>query len=132
MYLVLKGKPDNSGEIQNLANVASGIMLHLKVVKSTNEEKAITAAAAADAIATAAANNNNIAAANKAGKGTQVLVELKEPWHHSDRLVTANAYFASVEMALAMKEKGLTFIGNVKQCSRRFPMEFLGNTILPR
>jgi len=31
-----------------------------------------------------------------------------------------------------MKEKGFTFIGNVKQCSRRFPMEFLGNTILPQ
>ena len=33
---------------------------------------------------------------------------------------------------MAMKEKGLTFIGNVKQCSRRFPMEFLGNTTLPQ
>ena len=31
-----------------------------------------------------------------------------------------------------MKEKGLTFIGNVKQCSRQFPMEFLGNTTLPQ
>ena len=38
MYLVLKGKPDNSGEIQNLAIIASGIMLHLKLVKSANEE----------------------------------------------------------------------------------------------
>ena len=66
MYLVLKGKPDNSGEIQNLANVASGIMLHLKVVKSANEEKAIAAAAAAEAIA----NDENIAAANIASKGT--------------------------------------------------------------
>ena len=55
-----------------------------------------------------------------------------EPWHHSGRFVTTDAYIASVEAALAMKEKGLTFIGNVKQCSRRFPMEFLGNTILPR
>ena len=61
-----------------------------------------------------------------------MLLELTEPWHHSGRLVTANTYFASVEAALAMKEKGLTFIGNVKQCSRRFPMEFLGNTTLPR
>jgi len=31
-----------------------------------------------------------------------------------------------------MKEKGLTIIGNVKQCSRWFPIEFIGNTILPR
>jgi hypothetical protein len=32
MYLALERKPDNGGEIQNLADVASGIMLHLKVV----------------------------------------------------------------------------------------------------
>ena len=82
--------------------------------------------------AAAAEEGAEVAAADEAGKGTQVLLELTEPWHHSGRLVTADAYFASVEAALAMKEKGLTFIGNVKQCSRRFPMEFLGNTILPR
>ena len=35
-----------------------------------------------------------------------MLLELTEPWHHSG--VTANAYFALVEAALAMKEKGLT------------------------
>jgi len=40
MYLALERKPDNGGEIQNLAVVASGIMLHLKVVTSANEEKA--------------------------------------------------------------------------------------------
>jgi hypothetical protein len=129
MYLALERKPDNGVEIQNHADVVSGIMLHLKVVKSANEEKAITAAAA-DAIA--ANDGNNAAAADEAGKGTQVLLELTEPWHHSDCLVTVNAYFASMEAALAMKEKGLTFIGNVKQCSRRFPMEFLENTTLPQ
>jgi hypothetical protein len=128
MYLALERKPDNSGEIQNLVDVASGIMLHLKVVKSANEEKAITVAATADAIA----DDDDIVAANKAGKGTQVLLELTEPWHHSGHLFTADAYSALVEAVLAMKEKGLTFIGNVKQCSRRFPMEFLGNTTLPR
>jgi hypothetical protein len=31
-----------------------------------------------------------------------------------------------------MKEAGLYFIGNVKQCSRRFPMEVLGNATLPK
>ena len=128
MYLALKHKPNKGGKIQNLANVASGIMLHLKVVKSANKEKVIAAAAAA----AADDNDDDIAAANKAGKGTQVLLELTEPCHHSDCLVTADAYFASVEAALGMKEKGLTFIGNVKQCSRQFPMEFLGNETLPR
>jgi len=128
MYLALERKRNNGGKIQNLADVALGIMLHLKVVKSANKEKAIAAAAAAEAIA----NDENIAAANIASKGTQVLLELMEPWHHSGHLVTADAYFAFVEAALAMKEKGLTFISNVKQCSRWFPMEFLGNTILPQ
>jgi hypothetical protein len=41
MYLTLEHKPDNGGEIQNLADVASGIMLHLKVVKLAKEEKVI-------------------------------------------------------------------------------------------
>jgi hypothetical protein len=85
-----------------------GIMLHLKVVKSANKEKAIAASAASDAIAAAADDGDDIAAADEAGKGPQVLLELTEPWHHSGRLVTADAYFASVEAALAMKEKGLT------------------------
>jgi len=84
MYLALEHKPDNGGESQNLADVALGIMLHLKVVKSANKEKAITASAATDAIAAAsaaaaaaAAAAADIAAADEAGKGTQVLLELQ-------------------------------------------------------
>jgi hypothetical protein len=46
MYLALKRKPNNSGKIQNLTNVALGIMLCLKVMKSANKEKAIAAATA--------------------------------------------------------------------------------------
>ena len=88
MYLALERKPDNGGEIQNLADIALRIMMRLKIFKSANEEKAIAAAAAADAIAA----DNNIAAADDSRKGTQVLLELMELWHHSSRLVTANAY----------------------------------------
>jgi hypothetical protein len=47
-------------------------MLHLKVVKSANKEKATAAAAAADAIA----GDDDITAADEAGKGTQVPLEL--------------------------------------------------------
>ena len=108
MYLALECKPDNGGEIQNLADVASGIMLHLKVVKSANEEKAIAASTAADAIAAAtAADDDDIAAADKAGKGTQVLLELTKPWHHSGHVVTAVAYFASMEAVLARRRRAL-------------------------
>ena len=62
MYLALECKPNNAGKIQNHVDVASGIMLCLKVVRSANKEKAIVA----DAIA----NDDNTTAANKAGKGT--------------------------------------------------------------
>jgi hypothetical protein len=124
-YAAIKRKPDNGTEIQNLADVASGIMLRLKVIKSAAEE---------EAIATAAANedDNKDVAANKGGKGTRVLLELVHPWQDSGRPVTADAFFASVKVALKMKEAGLYFIGNVKQCSRQFPMEVLGNATLPK
>ena len=68
MYLACKRKPDNGGEIQNLADVASGIMLQLKIVKSTAKEKAVSAAAANDDVT-----------ADKGGKWTQILLELTEP-----------------------------------------------------
>jgi len=123
-YTAIERKPDNSGEIQN-ADTASGIMLRLKIVKSAAKEEVIAAAAADE-------DNDEEVDADEAGKGTRVLLELVHPWQDSGHLVTADAYFASVEAALKMKEVGLYFIGNVKQCSRRFPMEVLGNTILPK
>jgi hypothetical protein len=75
MYLALERKPDNRGEIQNIADISSGIMLRLKVVKSTNEVNVI---AAVVAVADAIADDDKIAAADKAGKGTKVLLELME------------------------------------------------------
>jgi hypothetical protein len=68
----------------------------------------------------------------KPGRGRRVLLELMEPRHQSDCLITSNAYFASMEAALAKKEKGLTFNGNVNKCSKQFPIKFLGNTTLPQ
>jgi hypothetical protein len=106
MCLALKRKPDNGGKIQNLANVASGIMLHLKVVKSAKEEKAISTNATATNEDKDDSNDN---AADKGGKVTRVLLELMEPWHHSGRVITADAYFASVKAATKMKEKVLFY-----------------------
>jgi hypothetical protein len=100
-------------------------MLRLKIVKSAAEEEAIAAAAADE-------DDKDNVAANEGGKGTRVLLELVHPWRDSGCLVKADAYFASVEAALKMKEAGLYFIGNIKQRSRRFPMEVLGNTTLPK
>jgi hypothetical protein len=126
MYLTLKRKPNNGRKIPNLADIALGIMLHLKIVKSTNEEKEITAATTK-----AIAAKDDIATADNGREGTQMLLDLLEPWHHYGCLLTADAYFASVEVVLKLKEKGLYFITNVKQCSRRFSMEVLENVTLP-
>jgi hypothetical protein len=114
-----------NGKIQNLADVASGIMPCLKVMKSATKEKGITAATATSAV-------NNDDTVNESRKGTKDLLELMEPWHHSDRLVTANAYFASIKATLKLKEKDHFLIGNVKQCNRRFPMEVLGYATLTK
>jgi hypothetical protein len=108
MYFALKCKPDNRGKIQNLTNILLGIMLRLKFVKSTNKEKVIATAAAKDMVKDKdEGKDKDNAAATNAGKGRRVLLELPESWHHSDCLVTANAYFASMEAMLAMKDKGL-------------------------
>jgi hypothetical protein len=79
--------------------MASGIMIHLKATKSATKEKAIAAATATNA-------DSNNDAINEGKKGTQVLLKLTEPWHHSD-CITANAYFASVEVVMKLKEKDL-------------------------
>jgi hypothetical protein len=123
MYLALERKPNNGGKIQNLANVASGIMLHLKVVKSAKEEKAISTDAAA---ANEDKDDCNDNAANKGGKGTRVLLESTEPWHHSGRIVTTDAYFTSVKAATKMKEKGLFLLGTSSSAAEGFRWRFWG------
>jgi hypothetical protein len=80
-YAVIERKPNNGAEIQNLADVASGIMLRLKIVKSMAEEEAIAAAAADE-------DDDDDVAADEGGKGTRVLLELVYPWRDSGRLVT--------------------------------------------
>ena len=79
-YAAIERKPNNGAEIQNLADVASGIMLRLKIVKSMAEEEAITAAAVDED------DDEDVAA--EGGKGTRVLLELVYPWQDSRRLVT--------------------------------------------
>jgi hypothetical protein len=71
-YAAIERKPDNGAEIQNLADVASGIMLRLKIIKSAAKEEAIAAA-------TANEDDDEDVAADEGGKGTRVLSELVAP-----------------------------------------------------
>ncbi len=119
-YVAMDCKPDNGSEIQTLADVSSGILICLKVVKSTNEEKAIEKDLDLDPKEAAY------------GKGTRVLLELMKTWLGSNRLVTADAYFASTEAALALKERDINFIGNAKQCNAAFPKAYLDTLILSK
>jgi hypothetical protein len=104
-YIAMDCKLDNGGKIQHLADVSSGIMIFLKVVKSADKEKAIEKDLDLDPKEAAY------------GKGTRVLLEMTKTWHGSNRLVTMDAYFALTKAVLAFKKKGVDFIGNVKQCN---------------
>ena len=119
-YLAMDRKPGNSGEIQTLADVSSGILIYLKVVKSADKEKVIKKDLDLDPEEAAY------------GKGTRVLLDLMKTWLGSNRLVTEDAYFASTEVALALKERDINFIGNVKQCNSAFPKAYLDTLILSK
>jgi hypothetical protein len=79
MYVTLKHKPNNGGKIQNLADIASEIMLQLWLVKSTDNEKGIATTAAKDMDEDKDKDQDNATAAD-ARKGMQVLLELTELW----------------------------------------------------
>jgi hypothetical protein len=119
-YIPMDCKPNNSGKIQNLADVSSGIMIFLKVVKSADKEKAIKKDL----------DLNPKEAAY--GKGNRVLMEMTKTWHCSNCLVTVDAYFTSTKAALKLKKVGVDFIGNVKQCNAAFPKTYLKLLILSK
>jgi hypothetical protein len=57
--------------------------------------------------------------------GTRALKELISPWSHSDWVVCADSYFASVGAAEHLKLMGFWFIGVIKQATKRYPMAYL-------
>ncbi len=96
-------------------------MICLKDVKRADEEKAIKKDLDLDP-----------KEARYGKEGTRVLLELMKTWLGSNCLVTADAYFASTEAALALKERDIDFIGNVKQCNAAFPKAYLSTLILSK
>ena len=111
-YVAMERKPDNGIEVQNVADVTMGIMLQLKLVKSANNESRIDKEQF---------DEDEL----QLGKGTRVLLELLKPLFNTERLVTADSYYASVEAATTLSAKGLKFIGNVKTSSSGFPKTYL-------
>jgi hypothetical protein len=109
MYIAFDRKPENGCEIQNSACGRSGIMMRLKLVKTSEEE------------------GTNLVLNEDEGllHGTIVLKSLVSPWFHSDRIVCADSYFASVGCAKELLRNGLRFIGVVKTATREFPKAYL-------
>jgi hypothetical protein len=80
-YVAISRKPENGCEIQNAACGKSGVMLRLKLVKSSAEEKLRKQAADSD---------------EALWHGTRVLKYLVQPWFNTSRNVCADSYFAPV------------------------------------
>jgi hypothetical protein len=97
MYLALEHKPDNGGEIHNLAKVALAIMFRLKICKKCHGIECLagnTADDSQDKVGDKVDNAKNL------GRVTEVFVELAWPYLNTGRLVTVDKYFASVKCTL--------------------------------
>ena len=57
--------------------------------------------------------------------GCKVLKELIEPWYHTNRVVCADSYFASVSTAKELMRLGMRFIAVFKTASKQFLMAYL-------
>lgn len=117
MYVAIDRKPESGCEIQDAACGKSGIMISLKLVKTASlEEEA----------------NGNREEEDGMLHGTKVLLHLVSKWAHSDRMVCADSYFASVGAAQKLREIGLKFIGVVKTATKKFPMKYLSEIELEK
>jgi Transposase IS4 len=122
MYVAMERKPDNGCEIQNSACGKSGIMMRLKLVKTADENRA--------AAAIRAAESPQLESSESIPHSAAILRELVLPWIHTDRIVCADSYFASVPAAKLMSCNGMRFIGVVKTATRNFPMRYLASVEL--
>lgn len=58
-------------------------------------------------------------------KPTQAVLRLSKPFFDSNRNVTADNWFSSIELVDILFDKGLTFVGTLKKNKREIPKEFL-------
>jgi Transposase IS4 len=107
-------KPEDGCEIWTLCDGRSGMILHLKLVKTQTKQ---------DEQQALLNPNENL------NHGTEVALDLVSPWFCSQQLVCADSYVSSVQTAWKCKEKGLKYIGVVKTATRHFPMQLLGSCL---
>nr|CAH7763977.1 unnamed protein product [Callosobruchus chinensis] len=60
-------------------------------------------------------------------KPTQAVIRLTASLRNSNRNVTADNWFSSIELVDALKQRNLTYVGTMKKNKREVPAEFLPN-----
>ena len=108
-YVAMDRKPENGCEIQDAACGDSGIMIRLKLVKTSNEEEEEGGGGEGEL------------------HGLKVMKELTEPWWGSWRVVCGDSFFASVPAAEEMLRRQLHFIGVIKTATKKYPLAYLSN-----
>ena len=58
------------------------------------------------------------------GAVTSLLLRLSANWHGTGRLIVTDSAFASVKSVVALKSRGLYFMGLVKTAHRKFPKKW--------
>ena len=115
-YIVIGRNPENSCEIPNAADGVSGIMMQLKLVKTSYGED----------IHSPEEHNGLL-------HGTKVMLNLLQPWVNKQRhVVSADSYFASVQACDDLNKRGLRFIGVAKTATIGFCMEFFSEIDIAR
>lgn len=64
---------------------------------------------------------------NKFSKPTQAVLRLTQPISNTNRNVTADNWFSSIELVNVLKNKKLTYVGTLKKNKTEIPTEFLPN-----
>ena len=58
---------------------------------------------------------------------TAVTLRLLQPWFHTNRVVCADSFFASVHTPEALYDKGLRLTGVVKTATKKYLMKYLSH-----
>jgi hypothetical protein len=116
-YIAIDRKPEDGCELQNFCDGRSRVMMQIKVVKSPQDEKKKHQ----DTLEEAGYDLGDADTPHAA----KVVLELLQPWlkdEGTQRLLCADSYFASVQIAQELKARGINFIGVIKTAARNFPM----------
>jgi hypothetical protein len=114
MYVAINQKPESRCEIQNAACGRSGVILQLHWVKTKKENRT-------SFVEIGLTSGNH---------GTNICRKLVLSWRHTNTIVCANSYFASINCCESLLSIGLKSIGVVKTAPKWFMKQYLQAQLL--